>query len=115
MRHDVARNVKLISLVYQFGRSAANVHAHEQCAGHVGRKAFNSKSPDNVRVIPDAGDVEIVGADTIAKQSAETSEGRSIAAWDQRIVITRLSNLCTPHIFYFVETPFAIEFLIDQR
>ena len=42
---------------------------------------------DNVRVIPDAGDVEIVGADTIAKLSAETSEPRSFAAWDQRIVI----------------------------
>ena len=45
--------------------------------------------PDNVRVIPDAGDIEIVGADTIAKLSAETSEDRSVAAWDQRIVITR--------------------------
>ena len=45
---------------------------------------------DNVRVIPDAGDVEIVGADKIAKLSAETSEGRPVAAWDQRIVIRRL-------------------------
>ena len=45
---------------------------------------------DNVRVIPDAGDVEIVGADKIAKLSAETSEDRPVAAWDQRIVITRL-------------------------
>ena len=44
---------------------------------------------DNVRVIPDAGDVEIVGADKIAKLSAKTSGGRSFAAWDQRIVITR--------------------------
>ena len=43
----------------------------------------------NVRVIPDAGDVEIVGADTIAKLSAESSENRSVAAWDQRIVIQR--------------------------
>ena len=42
---------------------------------------------DNVRVIPDAGDVEIVGADTIAKLSAETSRGRANAAWDQRIVM----------------------------
>ena len=46
---------------------------------------FFSK-PYNVRVIPDAGDVVIVGADTIAKLSAETSENRSVAAWDQRIV-----------------------------
>ena len=44
---------------------------------------------NNVRVIPDAGDVEIVGADTIAKLSAETSRDRSVAAWDQRIVIWR--------------------------
>ena len=44
---------------------------------------------DNVRVIPDAGDVETVGADTIAKQSAETSKNRANAAWDQRIVIMR--------------------------
>ena len=42
---------------------------------------------DNVQVIPDAGDVEIVGADKIAKLSAQTSEDRSVAAWDQRIVI----------------------------
>ena len=42
---------------------------------------------DNVRVIPDAGDVEIVGADSEA--SAETSQDRANAAWDQRIVITR--------------------------
>ena len=48
-----------------------------------------ASEPDNVRVIPDAGDVEIVGADTIAKLSAETSEPRSFAAWDQRIVIPR--------------------------
>ena len=48
---------------------------------------------DNVRVIPDAGDVEIVGADTIAKLSAETSEDRSPAAWDQRIVIQRVDDL----------------------
>ena len=47
--------------------------------------------PNNVRVIPDAGDVEIVGADIIAKLSAETSENRSVAAWDQRIVIRRVS------------------------
>ena len=40
----------------------------------------------NVRVIPDAGDVVIVGADKIAKLSAETSLDRSVAAWDQRIV-----------------------------
>ena len=51
--------------------------------------------PYNVRVIPDAGDVEIVGADIIAKLSAETSEDRSFAAWDQRIVIHR----CLPRIF----------------
>ena len=42
---------------------------------------------DNVRVIPDAGDAETVGADTIAKLSAQTSEDRPVAAWDQRIVI----------------------------
>ena len=42
--------------------------------------------PDNVRVIPDAGDIETVGADKIAKLSAETSRDRSVAAWDQRIV-----------------------------
>ena len=47
---------------------------------------------DNVRVIPDAGDIEIVGADKIAKLSAETSEGRSFAAWDQRPVIPRFRN-----------------------
>ena len=45
--------------------------------------------PDNVQVIPDAGDVETVGADKIAKLSAETSLGRPVAAWDQRIVIPR--------------------------
>ena len=45
------------------------------------------RKPHNVRVIPDAGDAETVGADTIAKQSAETSKGRPVAAWDQRIVI----------------------------
>ena len=45
---------------------------------------------DNVRVIPDAGDVVIVGADTIAKLSAETSKDRPVAAWDQRIVIRRM-------------------------
>ena len=50
---------------------------------------FSSKA-NNVRVIPDAGDVEIVGADTIAKQSAETLESRPVAAWDQRIVIPRM-------------------------
>ena len=42
---------------------------------------------DNVQVIPDAGDVVIVGADTIAKLSAQTSKPRSFAAWDQRSVI----------------------------
>ena len=42
---------------------------------------------DNVRVIPDAGDVVTVGADTIAKLSAQTSRPRSAAAWDQRIVM----------------------------
>ena len=45
---------------------------------------------DNVGVIPDAGDVVVVGADKIAKLSAETSEDRSVAAWDQRIVIRRV-------------------------
>ena len=44
---------------------------------------------DNVRVIPDVGDVETVGADKIAKLSAETSLDQSFAAWDQRIVIHR--------------------------
>ena len=53
---------------------------------------FHLKS-DNVRVIPDAGDIEIVGADKIAKLSAETSEDRSVAAWDQRIVIRRFVAL----------------------
>ena len=48
------------------------------------------RKPHNVRVIPDAGDVEIVGADTMAKLSAETSRDRSFAAWDQRIVIPRV-------------------------
>ena len=47
---------------------------------------------DNVRVISAAGDVEIVGADTIAKLSAETSRPQSVAAWDQRIVIRRFFN-----------------------
>ena len=41
----------------------------------------------NVQVIPDAGDVEIFGADKIAKLSAETSKSRPVAAWDQRPVI----------------------------
>ena len=50
--------------------------------------------PNNVRVIPDAGDVEIVGADIIAKLSAETSENRSVAAWDQRIVIQLTASNC---------------------
>ena len=36
---------------------------------------------DNVCVIPDAGDVETVGPDKIAKLSAETSEDWSVAAW----------------------------------
>ena len=48
---------------------------------------MNHSETDNVRVIPDAGGVVIVGADTIAKLSAETSRDRSFAAWDQRIVI----------------------------
>ena len=48
---------------------------------------------DNVRVIPDAGDVEIVGADTIAKLSAETSMSRPVAACDQRIVMSRFPKL----------------------
>ena len=56
----------------------------------LGRLQSHSLKSDNVRVIPDAGDVVIVGADTIAKLSAETSKDRSVAAWDQRIVITRL-------------------------
>ena len=43
--------------------------------------------PYNVQVIPDAGDIKSVGADTIAKLSAQTSEGQSFAAWDQRPVI----------------------------
>ena len=53
---------------------------------------------DNVRVIPDAGDVVTVGADTIAKLSAETSEGRPVAAWDQRIVIR--ANFESEHICF---------------
>ena len=56
------------------------------CATERVAKAINSKSPDNVRVIPDAGDFETVGADKIAKLSAETSVDRPVAAWDQRIV-----------------------------
>ena len=48
--------------------------------------AIESLKRYNVRVIPDAGDVVIVGADKIAKLSAETSLDRSVAAWDQRIV-----------------------------
>ena len=48
---------------------------------------------NNVQVIPDAGDVVIVGADIIAKLSAETSEDRSFAAWDQRPVIPRSLRL----------------------
>ena len=54
---------------------------------------INLSSPDNVRVIPDAGDVDPVGADTIAKLSAQTSEPRANAAWDQRIVICGAVNL----------------------
>ena len=68
----------------------------------VPKSPFAVKS-DNVQVIPDAGDVAIVGADTIAKLSAETSKGRSIAAWDQRFAIrfghhfvVSLSNVPTP-------------------
>ena len=53
---------------------------------------YVSLKVDNVRVIPDAGDVETVGADTIAKLSAQTSEPRSVAAWDQRIVIRRVGR-----------------------
>ena len=45
--------------------------------------------PDNDRVIPDAGDVETVGADIIAKLSAKTSEFSANAGWDQRIVMSR--------------------------
>ena len=48
--------------------------------------AIESLKRHNVRVIPDAGDVVIVGADKIAKLSAETSLDWSVAAWDQRIV-----------------------------
>ena len=62
---------------------------------------MNCEQADNVRVIPDAGDVEIVGADTIAKLSAETSENRSVAAWDQRIVITR--SLQVPLLFVVLD------------
>ena len=50
------------------------------------------RKPHNVRVIPDAGDVVIVGADIIAKLSAETSRGRPVAASDQRPVIRRNSQ-----------------------
>ena len=57
--------------------------------GIVSAPARYCSKRDNVRVIPDAGDIEIVGTDTIAKLSAETSEDQSVAAWDQRIVITR--------------------------
>ena len=66
-------------------------------------KACVAVKRNNVRVISAAGDVEIVGADTIAKLSAETSEGRPVAAWDQRIVIrfghhfvVSLNNVPTP-------------------
>ena len=53
----------------------------------------------NVQVIPDAGDVVFVGADTIAKLSAETSKFSAIAAWDQRSVIWRLPKLMpNPHL-----------------
>ena len=48
--------------------------------------AIESLKRYNVRVIPDAVDVVIVGADKIAKLSAETSLDRSVAAWDQRIL-----------------------------
>ena len=60
-------------------------------------KAVIFRKPYNVRVIPDAGEFEIVGADTIAKLSAETSEPRANAAWDQRIVIPRFPNFVLYH------------------
>ena len=57
--------------------------------------AFHLVRQDNVRVIPDAGDIETVGADKIAKLSAETSGPRANAAWDQRIVIRRSVSSCS--------------------
>ena len=42
--------------------------------------AIESLKRYNVRVIPDAGDVVIVGADKIAKLSAKTSSDRAPAA-----------------------------------
>ena len=54
---------------------------------------FHGHRHDNVQVIPDAGDVVIGGADKIAKLSAETSEDRSVAAWDQRPVIQRSASV----------------------
>ena len=51
----------------------------------ISRNKESGRKRHNVRVIPDASDVEIVGADSEA--SAETSKDRANAAWDQRIVI----------------------------
>ena len=66
----------------------------------------------NVRVIPDAVDIEFVGADTIAKLSAQTSEGRPVAAWDQRIVIRRFWVFVAVQI---VSNDFALELDHQQR
>ena len=46
---------------------------------------------DNVRVIPDAGDVEIVGADKIAKLSAKTS-GAGLLRLGINALLSRVVN-----------------------
>ena len=70
--------------------SFGNVASHSALRD---RFAFVSSKRHNVRVIPDAGDVEIVAADTIAKLSAETSTSQSVAAWDQRIVVVAATRV----------------------
>ena len=51
MRLDVAKNVNLISVVYLFECSLANLHAHKEFEVGAYRLAVNTRSPDNVRVI----------------------------------------------------------------
>ena len=79
-------------------RAAAKDTVSKSCAATIDATTnFRTKTLDFivVRVISAAGDVETVGADIIAKLSAETSLGRPVAAWDQRIVMPRTLNLET--------------------
>ena len=92
MQNDLAESETLLSTVSMTAARVVNKSAVriEKFHFRMNLSSICKIERDNDRVIPDAGDVEIVGADTIATLSAQTSEGRSVAAWDQRIVIQQL-------------------------